>query len=56
MSTQLGRLVADLACGADEDEIPMPVSGLRPIPLHALRRPGLEAIAVWYRLLDRMGR
>ena len=56
MSTQLGRLVADLACGADEDEIPMPVSGLRPIPLHALRRPGLEAIAIWYRLLDRMGR
>lgn len=56
MSTQLGRLVADLACGADEDEIPMPVSGLRPIPLHALRRPGLEAIAIWYRILDRMGR
>jgi hypothetical protein len=53
MLSQLGRLVADLRSGTIAAESsPVPVT---PIPLHALRRMGLEAMGAWYRMMDRVG-
>ncbi|MFG3594618.1 NAD(P)/FAD-dependent oxidoreductase [Bradyrhizobium sp. RDI18] len=56
MLSQLGRVLADLIGGLPQDEAPLPVEGIRPIPLHAFRRPGLEAVTLWYRTLDAVGR
>jgi glycine/D-amino acid oxidase-like deaminating enzyme len=56
MLSRLGRLVADLASGAiTPAQSPVPVTPIAPIPLHALRRIGLEAVGAWYRMLDRVG-
>lgn len=54
MMSQVGRVLAELACRemAAED-CPVPVTQLRTIPFHAFRRPGLEAVALWYRFRDR---
>lgn len=54
MATQVGALMARLCLGLPWRESPLPVSGVRPIPFHALRRPALEAAVVWYRLRDRL--
>ena len=55
--SQIGRLLGDLAAGAlPLTESPVPVSPIRPLPLHAARRPVLEAAALFYRALDRVGR
>jgi hypothetical protein len=32
----------------------VPVTPLRPIPLHALRGLGIAALGAWYRLRDRV--
>jgi hypothetical protein len=56
MLSQLGRLVADLRSGTIAAESsPVPVTPIAPIPLHALRRMGLEAMGAWYRMMDRVG-
>jgi glycine/D-amino acid oxidase-like deaminating enzyme len=54
--SQLGRLMGDVAAGAIEPSaVPVPVSDIKPIPFHALRRPGLEVALAWYRMLDKFG-
>ncbi len=50
-----GVLLADLCIGKPRDESPLPVMPVARIPLHAFRRPAMEAAVAWYRLLDRMG-
>jgi glycine/D-amino acid oxidase-like deaminating enzyme len=56
MLSQLGGLIADLSSGAlAAAQSPVPVTPIAAIPLHALRRIGLEAVGAWYRMLDRMG-
>nr|WIE91215.1 FAD-dependent oxidoreductase [Mesorhizobium sp. WSM4875] len=56
MATSFGRDLARLATGVRAEELDVPVTVLDPIPLHAFRRPALEALAIWYRMLDRIGR
>ncbi|MFI0847735.1 NAD(P)/FAD-dependent oxidoreductase [Mesorhizobium sp. IMUNJ 23232] len=56
MLSQLGRVLAELADGLPHDQAPFPVQGIRPIPLHFIRRPGLEVVTLWYRTLDAFGR
>lgn len=56
MASQTGILLADLCMGLPHRDSPLPVTSIRRIPLHALRRPALEAAVLWYRILDRMGR
>jgi hypothetical protein len=54
MMSQIGGLLADLASGElSSDESPVPVTPLRTIPLHAFRRPALEAVGMWFGLQDR---
>ncbi|MDA4847856.1 NAD(P)/FAD-dependent oxidoreductase [Hoeflea poritis] len=54
LMSQLGRLLGDLV-GRDGDvETPLALTDIRPIPLHAARRLGLETVLIWYRILDRL--
>lgn len=54
MMSQIGGLLADLASGElSADESPVPMTPLRTIPLHAFRRPALEAAGMWFGLQDR---
>ena len=56
LMSQIGHLLADLATGTlAPGDSPVPLVPLRPLPLHGLRRPALEAAALWYRTLDRFG-
>jgi sarcosine oxidase len=55
--SQIGRLLGDVAAEATaHDTLPVPVSKIKPIPFHALRRPGLEIALGWYLMLDKLGR
>lgn len=56
MGTQIGIELARLSVGSSAEECPLPVIPIRKIPLHLLRRPALEAVVLWYRILDRLGR
>ena len=48
----LGKLVAAMACSQDVDAGPMSRARFKPIPLHAFRVPGMQAVATWYRWRD----
>ncbi len=53
MSTVMGGLLADKLLGRGDDLFP--VSGLSPIPGHALRKPGMTLGIAYYWLKDRLG-
>jgi glycine/D-amino acid oxidase-like deaminating enzyme len=55
LASAVGRLLADVALGAEEEEIPLPITDVRQIPFHELRRPALETFVMWYRFLDNIG-
>jgi glycine/D-amino acid oxidase-like deaminating enzyme len=52
MSTAMGTLLAKCASGTDISALPFCPTKPKPIPFHALRRPGVEAAVTWKRLLD----
>lgn len=52
MATVMGKLLADRVQGTAAAALPFPVTPLRAIPLHALRRPVLHVVVGWKRLLD----
>jgi glycine/D-amino acid oxidase-like deaminating enzyme len=52
MASRLGALVAEWLLGRPDDELPVPVQPLQPIPLHRLRRPALSLLVSWKRMLD----
>lgn len=54
MSTQMGRLLADLVLSGDGKSSAFPITTIRPIPLHRFRAVGAEALGTWYRILDRL--
>jgi glycine/D-amino acid oxidase-like deaminating enzyme len=54
MATAMGTALGEWIATGDEDAVPLPPGPLRPLPLHAFRRPVLEAISAWYRLRDRL--
>jgi glycine/D-amino acid oxidase-like deaminating enzyme len=56
LASQIGPLLADLCLGRPADDLPIPVTRISAIPFHFLRRPALEAVALWYRALDYTGR
>jgi len=51
--SQLGRVLGAAVADGTLSRSPLPVSDIRPIPLHGFRRAGLESVLLWYRLLDR---
>jgi len=52
MATAMGSLLAQCAGSTDLASLPFPPRKAKPIPLHALRRPGIEAAVAWKRILD----
>jgi len=53
MSTVMGRLLAELALGADQGSIPVPVTNIKAFPLHRFHRLGAKAVLHWHDYLDR---
>ena len=54
MASACGKVLADWIASGDQGALPVPVTPLRPLPLHGLRRPVLEIISAYCRLRDRM--
>ena len=52
MATAMGRLLADCAGGQNPEKLPLPPTKPRPLPVHGLRRPAVELVVAWKRLLD----
>ncbi len=55
LATGMGKVLADLARGASNADVPLPVTELRQIPFFEFRRPVLATLAHYYRLRDMMG-
>lgn len=55
LATGMGKVLADLARGVPDADIPLPIAPLRQIPFFELRRPVLASIAHYYRLRDLIG-
>ena len=52
LMTALGARLADYVVSGDRRALPLDITPLRPIPLHALRQVGVGAAIAWYRMLD----
>ncbi|GLU32947.1 FAD-dependent oxidoreductase [Trinickia caryophylli] len=55
MASLVGQHAAALALGETPDLALLAQKGLRPVPFHSLRGPGVRLVAAWYQLLDAMG-
>jgi hypothetical protein len=51
----MGRELADWASGTPEAGINFPVTQMRPIPFHFLRKPAVAAAVTWARMRDVWG-
>ncbi len=56
MATTLGTLIARNLINAADNPLPLPITDIRPIPLHALHRVYATAILQTYRLRDYLAR
>jgi glycine/D-amino acid oxidase-like deaminating enzyme len=54
-ATAMGKLMAEWAAGRPEAELDFPVTEPQPIPFHGLRRLGVAATVLKYRMLDGLG-
>jgi len=54
LATAMGKLLAERAGGLADADLPLPVSPIRPIPMHALRRPLMAVIGAYYGFRDRL--
>jgi len=48
----LGRLLAELALGANKDSIPLPISTIKSFPFHRFHGIGARAVLHWREFLD----
>lgn len=55
MASLVGQHAAALALGETPDLALLAQEGLRPVPFHSLRAPGVRLVAAWYQLLDAVG-
>lgn len=55
MATAMGRVLADKASGVPDAELDFPLTRLRPIPFHALRRPAVALAVAAKAVRDRLG-
>ncbi|HML29986.1 MAG TPA: FAD-dependent oxidoreductase [Hyphomicrobium sp.] len=56
LMTALGPRLVDYLATRDADQIPFPITPIRPIPFHAFRNVGISAAIAWYRLVDMLER
>ena len=52
LMTALGPRLVDYLVSKDPEQIPFPLTPIRPIPFHAFRNLGIAAAIAWYRLVD----
>lgn len=52
MATMLGKVLADAAQGVREQALDYPVTDVKPIPFHFLRKPAVAATVAWSRWRD----
>jgi len=52
MASVMGKVLADRAQGMPPEELPFPTEPVKPLPLHALRRPVIAVAVAWKRFLD----
>ena len=50
LQTAMGRAMAQYLVSGEARALPLPVTGIRGLPLHRLRRIYISAIVSWYRL------
>jgi gamma-glutamylputrescine oxidase len=55
MASLLGQHAAALALGEKPELALLAQRGLKPVPFHSLRAPGVRVVAAWYQVLDAMG-
>jgi glycine/D-amino acid oxidase-like deaminating enzyme len=55
MASLVGQHAAALALGESPELALLAQPGLRPVPFHALRAPGVRLVAAWYQFLDAVG-
>jgi gamma-glutamylputrescine oxidase len=55
MASLLGQHAAALALGEQPALSLLAAPGLRPVPFHSLRAPGVRLVAAWYQFLDAVG-
>ncbi|MFM0238992.1 NAD(P)/FAD-dependent oxidoreductase [Paraburkholderia phytofirmans] len=55
MASLLGQHAAALALGETPELSLLGAPGLRPVPFHSLRAPGVRLVAAWYQFLDAVG-
>jgi glycine/D-amino acid oxidase-like deaminating enzyme len=55
MASLLGQHAAALALGETPELSLLGAPGLRPVPFHSLRAPGVRLVAAWYQILDAIG-
>lgn len=54
LMTAIGPRLVDYIMGGDPAVLPLPLTPIKPIPLHAFRQIGVGALVTWYRILDGM--
>ena len=52
LATLMGKLLAARAAGTPTGDLPFPVTGIRPLRWHGLRRPMIALTVAWKRMLD----
>jgi glycine/D-amino acid oxidase-like deaminating enzyme len=52
LMTAGAKHVVDYLVHGDPDALPLPITPIRPIPLHRFRKIGVGALIAWYRMLD----
>ncbi|QDL90536.1 FAD-binding oxidoreductase [Paroceanicella profunda] len=55
LATAMGGVLADWATDRPVSALDFPVTDMRPIPFHFLRKPAVQATIQWYRLRDALG-
>ncbi|RWF24130.1 MAG: FAD-binding oxidoreductase [Mesorhizobium sp.] len=56
LMSAMGKRMAGYLAGGDGEQLPFPLSPIRPIPFHAFRQVGVAAAITWYRMLDALER
>lgn len=50
----VGKALAEALLAGSLERLPLPVTPLRPLPLHGLRKPAMALAVQWARLRDRL--
>jgi len=55
MATAMGMALAERVAGGRAEDLPIPVTGIRPMPFHAFWKTGVDLRILYGRIRDRLG-